>query len=187
VFGTTTNTAQGGVFGEDRCPTGANGVLGNSDKGNGVFGTSLTGTGIKGQSQDGPGVGGSSTNGTGVTGDSFDGVGVGGSSPTGIGVKASSPSGTALAVAGTARFSRSGIASVPLGQTSVTVTLDNVAPTSLVIATLQANQISGLHGGPPITLVCAVAGAGSFTITVSSAPHIQALPVAWIVFDPALS
>ena len=119
VRGSTTNEAQSGVLGIDECVSPAAGV--------GVSGMSTQGTGVNGNSTSGPGVAGSSTSGTGV--------------------QASSTSGIALDVHGKARFSSSGVAAVPQGQRSVTVTVAGVTTSNLVLATMQTNGAAGARPG----------------------------------------
>jgi hypothetical protein len=68
------------------------------------------------------------------------------------------------------------VATVPAHTTKVTVTLAGVTTASLILATPQAVAAK-------VAVEAAVAGSGSFTITLTKAPHV-ALPVAWFVIAP---
>lgn len=163
------------------------GVSGNSGSGSGLVGISTSGVGVKGSSSTGPGVFGASREKPGVTGittgsgqagvagrnDTRSGYGVSGTSAQGTGVLASSGLGTALSVQGKVSFSRSGIATIPKGTTSITVKLAGVSGSSMVLATLQQVQKGVLIAG-------AVPGTNSFTIYLSQAPTAS-LKVAWFV------
>jgi hypothetical protein len=152
--------------------------VGNSGDGTGIAGSSAIGTGIVGTTA-GNGQSGvigqdlSSGGGTGVSGNSNHGTGVSGASTNGTGVQAASSAGTALAVAGKVTFSSSGTATVAPGQTSVTVSLAGVTPSSIVLATLQQVQSR-------VTLAAAVPGTGSLTINLTR-KAAASLPVAWFV------
>ena len=150
---------QAGVYGE-----GGYGVWGHSQFGFGVTGSSESDCGVDGSSYSStsPGVYGVNIGGsTGVQGYSgpttmprpaapaktgvhgyaaqdATAVGVSGQSPNGTGVLASTTTGTALRVAGKAKFSRSGRASVPKGKTNADITVPGgLAANSVVHATLQ--------------------------------------------------
>jgi hypothetical protein len=92
-----------GVFGTSNGPSGT-GVWGNNTAG---------GNGVIGTSDAGDGVGGASTSGTGVRGTSVSGVALHGEIREGPGL--------ALQALGPVQFSTSLIATIPQGQTSVTV------------------------------------------------------------------
>jgi hypothetical protein len=154
------------------------GVVGSSASGDGVVGTSGGGFGVLGDSTGDDGVHGTTTADTksGVAGiDSSAGGGYGlyGRSASGTGVLAASPSGTALKVEGKVTFSRSGLATIAKGKTSVTIPLAGVTTSTLVLATLQ--QV--LNG---VLIAGAVPATDSFTIYLSGAPTAN-LKVAWFV------
>src|SRR5262249_49388000 len=81
---------------------------------------------------------------------------------------------TALNVSGVVKFDRSGKVTVPTGKTSVTVTLPQVKPSNMVLATLQQN-IAG------VSVMNAVPGTGSFTIHLSKAAPKSGAKVAYFV------
>jgi hypothetical protein len=117
-------------------------------------------------------------NGSGLYGEaslSASGTGVTGTSKTGTGVHAESTSGKALSVSGKVSFSRSGLATVVAGHSSVTVKLAGVTTASLVLATLQ-----NLEAG--ITVAAAVPASGSFEISLTGSPKSK-VTVAWFVID----
>lgn len=95
---------------------------GISDSGQGINGESTSSAGVAGLSESGNGVHGTSTSGRGVYGQSTSGPGVEGSGA--IGVKAESTSGYAIeTTAGRLRLADvSGVATIPAGDTTVTVT-----------------------------------------------------------------
>jgi hypothetical protein len=163
VFGTG---PQEGVLG-----SGATyGVEGVTDTAAGVYGhtSGQTGIGVWGKT-DGvsPGVFGQATS---------TGIGVEGYSDKGTGVRAES-AGTALAVQGIATFSRSGVAKVQAGNTSVRVSGLSLTSSSLVLATIQGDfkdiWVRGVVTNP---------GAGTFTILLN-APAPAKVPVAWFVLN----
>jgi hypothetical protein len=171
IEGQTTGTAgDAGVYGL-ASSAGGRGVVGASPS-VGVYGTATggTGTGVQGASASGVGVDGTATSGTAVRG-TVSGAG-------GIGVVATAPAGaTALQVTGTARFSRSGRATVPAGKTSVTVPGVVLSSGSLVLATLQhAAKGNGVSSAVPKP------GSSSIVITLLRAPVVP-LPVAWFVVN----
>jgi hypothetical protein len=94
----------------------------------GVYGstTSPITSGVYGHNDDiGYGVAGRADSGTGTLGDSANG----------IGVLANSPNGTALSVSGTAKFSRSGMVSIPYPAKTATVTVPGgLSASALVLA-----------------------------------------------------
>jgi len=143
-----------GVFGDSISGTG---VLGITEKGNGVWGWSLSpslaailgqsltsSTGVLGYSvtdHNLTGQGPAAPAKTGVYGyaaQDATAVGVKGESTVGTGGLFTATTGTALRVAGKAKFSRSGRASVPKGKTSVDIAVPGgIAANSVVHATLQ--------------------------------------------------
>jgi hypothetical protein len=128
-----------------RSTAGGSAVVGDSELGTGVLGTGVHG--VEGSSQEGMGVLGVSATGTGVLGHiTLSGSGVRGHSFSagGVGVLASAEAGTALQVAGRARFSRSGRATVAAGRSSVDVDLrtnGGLAGTPLCFANLTSYRI----------------------------------------------
>jgi hypothetical protein len=158
VHGTTGSSSGSGVFGE------------NTGHGNGVFGhaKNLSASGVYGQND---------STGFGVAGRAAAGVGVLGDSANGIGVWASSENATALTVTGTAKFSRSGILTVPAGKSSVTQTGVHLTSASLVLVTLQQDR-------PGVWVRSAVPNvtAQSFTVHLSKTVPARTR-VAWFVVN----
>ncbi len=140
-----------------------NGVSGETSNGtgSGAFGQNdATGYGVTGRAL-------GTTGGTGVYGDAPN-------SAQGVGVEADSATGIGLQVKGKAVFSRSGIAVVASGQTSVTVTMSGVTTSSMILATVQ--QSGGFY------VKYAVPASGSFKIVISKAPT-STLKVAFFVLN----
>jgi hypothetical protein len=127
------------------------------------------GAGVYGESSAGPGVIGFSTS------TNSAGVGVFGSSPRGTGVQATSTSGIALSVTGRVRFSRSGLATIATGASSVKVALSGVTSSSMVLATLQSSNNSNSVAGVAPT-------SGSFTIYLNTAA-LESMRIAWFVIN----
>lgn len=186
-----------GVFGEAASPGGNNvGVLGVTDhqfsSGTGVVGlvtdeftqsndyTIPDDTGVYG-------FGGIAFNATGVVGDSSYGTGVRGHSSygqavrglvdgSGTAVYGSAPTaGLALRADGRVKFSRSGIASIAAGATSVSVVLDGVTTSSMVFAVVAKNVAARW-------VRAVVPSTGSFRIYVNKA-LVSSAPVSWFVLD----
>ena len=175
--------------------SGHSGIVGfdtsSASTGHGVYGNSMHGIGVLGISQHSTGVvGQTSTSGKsgvagidqtpgkgahGLFGQSPKGDAVFATSESGNGLHCTSQKGTALLVEGKAKFSNSGVTSVPSHQTTVTVHNSSVTPTSIVLATIQKPQ-SGVY------IEAAQPGSGSFTITLSQAPS-GSLPVGWMILD----
>lgn len=110
--------------------TSGQGVNGESDSSAGVAGLSTSGNGVHGTSNSGRGVYGQSTSGPGLEGSGA------------IGVKAESSGGYALeTISGRLKLAQvSGIATVPAGDTSVTITPGvPVSSNTLVLLTPEAN------------------------------------------------
>jgi hypothetical protein len=103
------------------------------------------------------------------------GKGVWGSSPKGTALIGESSSGTALQVNGKAKFSRSGLVTIPAGMASNTITLSGVTTSSMVIATAQ--QSASVH------VKAAVPAAGSFTIYLTGNAPSGGLKVAYFVLN----
>jgi hypothetical protein len=179
----------GGVYGV-RANGGMDGVYSSSPDGTGVFsegaiygveGTTGTGTGVYGSSTGATGVGveGTTTgNGSAVYGDNTGGTGSGvfGDATTGTGVLAHSSSGTALWVNGPAHFSQSGLATVPSGAKTLTVSMAGVTTSSMILATAQQGGGFYVKGAVP--------AAGSFTIAINKAPAApQTVKVAFLVLN----
>jgi hypothetical protein len=101
--------------------------------------------------------------------------GVYGSSSSGTALFGESSSGTALQVNGKAKFSRSGIVTIPAGTASTSVPLAGVTTSSMVIATAQ--QSASAH------VKAAVPAAGSFTIYLTGNAPGGGLKVAYFVLN----
>jgi hypothetical protein len=179
IVGQASVSGQSGVAGIDLTPgPGGHGTYGQSNYGFGVFGFSYHGTGVVGQ---GHGTGQSGVAGIdissasdcrGVFGQSHHGTAVYATTTDGTAVLASSSGGIALDVRGPAKFSNSGITTVPAGDSSITVTAAGVTASSIVLATIQAPQ-SGIH------IEGATPAAGSFTITLSGKAASD-LAIGWL-------
>ena len=126
-----------GVLGVTSTGYGVDGAAGES--GVGVHGASDSGNGVEGWSNSGIGVSADGgTAGVGVHGWTPAGTGVIGSTDSGTGVRATATTGTALQVAGKAKFSRSGRATVLKGKSYVDITVTGgLTSRSMVHATLQ--------------------------------------------------
>jgi hypothetical protein len=180
-FGQAGVEGRGGQYGV--WGIGDTGVFGQSNLAGGtaVQGLTYSGVGLDGESSGptGTGVQGSTSgNGTAVYGDNTGatGTGVFGDATTGTGVLAHSTNGTALAVNGPAHFSQSGIAIVPSGAKSATVTMAGVTTSNMILATVQ--QAGGFY------VKYAVPAAGSFTIAINKAPAApQTVKVAFLVLS----
>jgi hypothetical protein len=162
-----------GVLGEAGVE-GVNGVQGRSTGGPGVLGQSFSGNGFAA----GDGVYGVSGEGTGVHGLTNTGTGILGEA-TNPGAKAivashSDPAEIALAVTGKAVFSRSGIATIPMGTSSATVSGVPLTVSSIVLATVQTNN------GVYVTAAVPNVPGSSFTLYINrKAP--SSTPVGWFV------
>ena len=193
-----------GVSGHSIQP-GSTAVSGDSTDGVGVQGGSHGGVGVQGNSQFGvavrggnvsetePAIDGWAQNGqTGVMGrstsfDEFDPikspghVGVFGVSdrPGGRGVLARSRKGRALQANGRVRFSTSGVATVPVGASKVTVTPTfRVVTSAKVLATPQRDP----GRGAAVRFVSIDSAANAFTVHLTR-PVADPTPVAWFVLD----
>jgi hypothetical protein len=144
-------------------------VHGTTSTGSGVYGenTGSTGIGVEGKT-DGAG---SAVYGQATT----NGVGLYGVSVAGTGVSANSTNGTALRVNGKATFSRSGIATVAAGTSSVNVSLPGMTASSLVIATAQQNV--------SVFVKAAVPAVGSFKLVLNGNAPVGGLKVAYFVLN----
>jgi hypothetical protein len=181
------------------------GVWGESKSGSGVYGSSQDGTGVTGFTDKGYGVyaesggnaedvgvfGAAAIGGmAGVYGFCQTGVGVIGlssvvgvsgttTSSGGVGVRADAQGisgAAALQVSGPAEFSRSGLATIPRGSKSVTVTGVSLTATSLVLATAQVAAKQYVQSAvPDIT-------GSQFVIKLNAATTAD-LPVAWFVVN----
>ena len=140
--------AKTGVYGEATQDTAARGVSGFSlagqgvrgeaTSGQGVQGVATTGQAVRGDTTGGTGAHGQATSGKGVRGVATGGDGVAGEATSGVGVRAVATTGVALAVSGRATFSRSGKVTVPVGVTSIDITVPGGLTTSAIaFATLQ--------------------------------------------------
>jgi hypothetical protein len=141
-----------------------------------VYGTSVSGTGVYGVGGSGVGVFG--TGSTGVQGSGATGVhGIADSSP-GVGVLAENTvGGSALEVKGVVAFSRSGVATVLVGKSKVTLKL-SLSSASFVLATIQGD-VAGLY----VQGVTMITGpTGSFTIHLNKTVSANT-NVAWFVIN----
>jgi len=182
IKGATTAANHSGVVGFDTgSSTGGHGVYGNSVHGDGVLGISANKTGVVGQcsttGQSGvAGIDQSTAAGAhGVFGQSPHGDGVIGFSENGVAVHGQSGHGLALKVAGRAKFTNSGIATVPKGNTTAHVNVPGMVSSNIVLATIQNPQNGVFIEG-------AQAGSGGFTITVSGSSE-SSIKVGWMVLD----
>jgi hypothetical protein len=191
-----TNGHGSGVFGE---ATGSGvGVFGKSTSNTGVYGTGNTtgvygigtNTGVEGSaSAGGTGVYGHNAGSTGIgvhgqTGGSGSavfgeatsiGVGVFGRAPYATALRSDSANGIALQVNGKAKFSRSGIATVAAGASSLNVSLPGVTTSSMVIATAQQNG--------NVSVKAAVPSGGSFKLFLTGNAPAGGLKVAYFVLN----
>jgi hypothetical protein len=182
VFGEITRTSPGAfsaaVRGQNDGKGGDGiGVYGSQAGGGwGVYGTSASGIGVTGDGGSGIGVEGSG--GTGVYGIGITGVHGTTVSAGGTGVLAENLSGgRALKVNGEAAFSRSGVATVLAGRSTVSQSL-RLGSSSFVLATIQAS-VPGLY----VQGVTIVPGSpGSFAIHLSKAVKAKT-KVAWLVVN----
>ena len=136
VYGEATqDTASRGVSGFSLA---GQGVRGEATTGQGVQGIATTGQAVRGDTTGGTGVHGQATSGKGVRGVATGGDGVAGEATSGVGVRATATTGVALAVSGRATFSRSGKVTVPVGVTSIDVTVaGGLTSSAIAFATLQ--------------------------------------------------
>lgn len=157
-------------------PTNASIVLeGVSSSGTGVVGVSTSFYGVQAISNTGSGVGAFSTSGMGVYGASGSHRGVWGFSDTGTGLFGSCGTGLALRAEGRIKFSTSGVANIPAGSSSKTVTPGvNVSSGSFVLLTPKANI-----GGRALWFTTN-ASANTFRIRMSS-PRSSGTRVAWLL------
>jgi hypothetical protein len=171
IVGNTYTSGYSGVAGLDFAKTdGAHGVYGQSNNGHGVFGISFNATGVVGQGNT-PGQSGVA----GVDMAKHGGNGVYGQSTHGTAVYAGSDNGTALHVAGKAIFKTAGVAHVASGSDSVTVAVQGVTSSSIVLATIQEPQGT-------LSVTGAKAGSGKITITLTSKAK-SSLPVGYFVVN----
>jgi hypothetical protein len=138
----------------------------------GVLGRTTTGHGLSGWSTAAGKAGayGYNANAT--------GQGVFGQSTKGIGVLAQSNTGTALKVMGKTTFSRTGIAYISKGKSSVTIkVIGGVTAYTRYLVTLQGSPGAGVY-----VAYAKSAGTGSFTVTLNKKATRKAA-VAWIALD----
>jgi hypothetical protein len=180
LVGQTFAAGQSGVVGFDTSTASdAHGVYGRSIHGFGVLGISEHSSGVVGQTSTAGAAGVSGIDlapivgARGLFGQSHVGDALYATSANGNAVHAWSSNGNALLVEGRAKFGYSGVANVPSGQQSVTVSRQGVTPSDIVLATIQKPQ----HG---IYVEGAEAGTNSFTITLSGKPS-GSLPIGWII------
>ncbi len=180
--GQTSATNHSGIVGFDTSSgPGGHGVYGNSVHGDGVLGISAHKTGVVGQCStvNESGVAGidisTAAGAHGVFGQSSHGDAVLGTSANGTALHGESANGLALKVAGRAKFSHSGVVSVPGGHTTAHVSVPGMVSSNIVLATIQ-NPQSGIfiEGAAP--------GSGGFTVTLSGSSE-SSVKVGWIVLD----
>jgi hypothetical protein len=158
-----------------------NGLIGEGA--GGIFSISRGGKpAIEGDALDGEfgaGVGVQGVSGTNETFGQGPGVGVQGISGTGIGVQAISAEGMALDVAGKARFSTVGTATVPAGQESILVRDATATTASHIMVTLVGDP-----GARGVRWVSRAGGA--FTVHLTSAPANKrpATPFTYLIVEP---
>jgi hypothetical protein len=176
---TVTRAANGDnvVLGTDNHATSPT-MVRNPD-GNALRGASQIGIGLYGTSREGTGVSGFTRKGIGVDGFAEFGAGVQGSTDFGAGVVAIGNGGTALVVLGHARFSWSGVASIPAGETSAVFDIGhgedpNVYAESFVLLSPKVNL-----GGRALWYRTDPA-AGRFSIHISS-PRSSPTEVGWLL------
>src|SRR5439155_15022498 len=117
--------------------------------------------------------------GNGVEGHASTGWGVFGVSSNGVGVVAENTgAGPALQVAGPSVFSRSGIATFPLGAKSLTVTGIPLTTASLVLAIMQR-----VIGGILVQAVVPDPANSQFTIYLTKATSQASVIVGWFVVN----
>jgi hypothetical protein len=156
VSGLTANGLASGVYGQNTA--GGYGMKGLSASGVGIFGQSLgAADGVDGQTNSSccSAVYGLNNGG---------GNGVAGRADTGTGVLAASTSGIGLKVDGKTQFSRSGVATVSVGQTYKQVTLTGPTSATFVVATVQ-----GGTGGVWVQRVAVTPASSSFRIYLNKA------------------
>jgi hypothetical protein len=166
VLGTSASTAgvrgvgtSAGVLGESGAGgtgvtgVGADGVgvAGVTETGRGVSGVATAGFGVEGVSDSNIGVrGAAGARGHGVFGASTDGVGVAGDSAEGTALLGTSTgAGYALRTVGRLAIDRSGVATVPAGQSSISIPYALGPARPLVLATIQNAGVASLQSAVP--------------------------------------
>lgn len=177
VFDALSGTTEGSgvaILGESYGTTGV-GVRGFSPGWRAIMGLSNTGRGVHGESTSGWGLYGRSASSHGVHGAGA--VGVYGESSTGIAVQGISSNGYAIKGSGRVRFDKiSGVATIPAGSTSVTVTPGvDVVSTSFVLLTPKSNL-----GSTRSLYYSTDATNNRFTIRLSSS-RTSSTVVAWLL------
>lgn len=168
--GQTFATTSAGVIGMDASTEkGGHGMYGHSVHGDGVLGISDKGNGVVGQGS-APGMAAVKAVDASTAGGAY---GVFAQSVHGTAVWAASGHGIALKVDGTAKFSHSGVVSIPGGHKTMTFSKPGVTAGNIILATIQRPE-SG------VSIEGAEAGTGSFTITLSKAPA-SAITIGWLV------
>jgi hypothetical protein len=165
IHGVTDSASDAAMWGE--AVNGGIGVTGST--------TSASNAAVRGANHgSGPGVLGSSTgSGAGVAGTT--------ASSTGIGVFAQNTGGgSALTVSGPSVFSRSGVVTIPSGQTKATV----APPGGLSAAALVLAIMQNVAGGVSVKAAVPNPTAGTFQIVLTKAPLAPATAtVAWFVVN----
>jgi hypothetical protein len=140
--GTGVVPAKTGVYGYAAQDASARGVTGQTTAGRGVNGIATSGSGVHGHTDSGYGVEGIAASGYGVSGISASNFGVFGHSDSSVAVYAEAPAGIALQTVGRIKLATSGIAIIPAGLSSVTVSPPfgvDVSIDSFVLLTPMAN------------------------------------------------
>lgn len=167
--GQTFANASAGVIGMDASTEkGGHGVYGHSVHGDGVLGISAKGNGVVGQGST-PGMAAVKAVDANQGGGAY---GIFAQSVHGTAIWATSGQGTALKVDGKARFSHSGVVSIPAGHKAMTFSKPGISDGDVILATIQRPQ-SG------VSIEGAQASNGSFTITLSKAPA-SAISIGWL-------
>ncbi len=113
--------AKTGVYGYAAQDDSARGVTGETTAGRGVNGIATSGSGVVGHTDSGFGVEGVAASGYGVSGTSASNFGVYAYSDSSVAMYAEAPASIALQTVGRVKLDTSGIAMIPAGSTSVTV------------------------------------------------------------------
>jgi hypothetical protein len=176
------------------------GIKGSSGSNTGVFGFSVTGPapptpaktgvyghavedatsrGVWGRANAGRGVYGQASSGRGVDGVATGGRGVSGSATTGTGGYFAATTGTALQAVGPVRFSSAGLATIPSGSKSVTVSPGiDITGASKVLALPQTNP----GGSTTIQRISRNTVADTFTIFLTANATANTT-VAWFLIS----
>jgi hypothetical protein len=180
---TTPGAREVGLYAEVSSQTGI-GIYANSEngpgilgrgKGAGIIGYSDHTVGVSGESPNAAGVSGSSTNQAGVVGSSINGAGIEGFGSNGPALRGGSSGGVGLQVEGYVQIQSDAVgqATLPHGQTTVTVSTNAATPASNILLTPLAD---------PEARLWVSRAQGSFTINSSEAPASD-LAIAYLVIN----